>query len=69
MQFLVVVAKELHGKGIGKSMMLEAEKWAKVKGFNTAYLWSYTRTEDFYKKCGYEELKFGDNQGMFKKKL
>ena len=49
--------------------MLEAEKWAKVKWFNTAYLWSYTRTEDFYKKCGYEELKFGDNQGMFKKKL
>ena len=49
--------------------MLETEKWAKVKGFNAAYLCSYTDTEDFYKKCGYEELTYGDNVGMFKKKL
>ena len=50
-------------------MMLEAEKWAKIIGFNAAYLYSYARTEDFYKKCGYEEVKSGDYQGMFKKKL
>ena len=49
--------------------MIDAEKWLKMKEFNAAYLNSYTRTEDFYKKCGYEEVKFGDNQGMFKKKL
>ena len=49
--------------------MLDAEKWLKVEGFNAAYLYSYARTEDFYKKCGYEELTYGDNVGMFKKKL
>ena len=49
--------------------MLEAEKWAKVKGFNTAYLWSYTRTKDFYKRCGYEQLKSGDSEGVFIKEF
>ena len=36
--------------------MLDAEKWAKNKEFNAAYLNSYTRTEPFYKKCGYEKV-------------
>ena len=53
--FSVAIVKELHGKGIGKNMMLDAEKWAKAKGFDSAYLWSYTRTEDFYIKCGYKK--------------
>ena len=47
--------------------MLDAEKWAKVKGFNAAYLISYTKTEDFYKKCNYKEIKSGYNLGMFKR--
>ena len=50
-------------------MILEAEKWAKVKGFNAAYLWSYTGTEDFYKKCGYKKLIFGEYKEFFKKEL
>ena len=67
--FTVSVDKELRGKGIGKSMILEAEKWAKVKGFNAAYLWSVSDARDFYKKCGYEELKSGDYEGFFKKEF
>ena len=35
-------------------MMLDAEKWAKAKGFNTAYLCSLN--DGFYKKCGYSEI-------------
>ena len=50
-------------------MILDAEKWAKVKGFNAAYVSSLTRTEDFYKKCGYEKIKSGEYKGCFKKKF
>ena len=50
-------------------MMLDAEKWAKVKGFNAAYLNSYTHTEDFYRKCGYKKLESGKNKGYFKKEF
>ena len=67
--FSVAVAKDLQGRGIGKSMMLDAEKWAKVKGFNAAYLCSVSDARDFYKKCGYEELKSDDYEGWFKKKI
>ena len=49
--------------------MLDAEKWAKVKGFNAAYVSSLTRTEDFYKKCGYEKYKPDYFEGFFKKKF
>ena len=45
------------------------KKRAEAKGFNAAYLWSNTRSEDFYKKCGYKEVKSGYNLGMFKKEL
>ena len=65
--FTVAVDKEFHGKGIGKSMMIDAEKWAKVKGFNAAYLRSYTHTKDFYIKCGYQKLKSDEYVGLFKK--
>ena len=50
-------------------MMLDAEKWAKAKGFNAAYLIPVSEARDFYKKCGYKEIKFGYNSGMFKKKI
>ena len=69
MYIIVQVDQELRGKGIGKSMMLDAEKWAKVKGFNAAYLNSYTHTEDFYRKCSYEKLESGENEGYFKKEF
>ena len=49
--------------------MLEAEKWTKLKGFNAAYLWSYTRSQGFCRKCGYVKLKSGDYEGMFKKEF
>ena len=49
--------------------MIEAEKWLKVEGFNAAYLCSFTNTEDFYKKCGYEKLKSGEYKGFYKKKF
>ena len=49
-------------------MMLDAEKWAKAKGFNTAYLWSIN--DNFYKKCGYLEIKSGsDYVGWMKKEI
>ena len=49
--------------------MLDAEKWAKAKGFNAAYLWSNTRSEDFYRKCGYEKLKSGEYARYFRKEF
>ena len=67
--FSVVVDKDLQQKGIGKNMMLDAEKWAKVKGFNAAYLCSVSSAENFYKKCGYSEIKSGAYEGMFKKEI
>ena len=67
--FTVRVDKELRGKGIGKSMMLDAEKWLKVKGFNAAYLDSTYDARGFYKKCGYEKIECGKYEGLFKKKF
>ena len=49
-------------------MMLDAEKWAKAKGFNT-YLFSFTEARDFYKKCGYSEIQSGDYKGWFIKDI
>ena len=34
-------------------MMLDAESWAKNKGFNCFYVKSWSEALDFYKKCGY----------------
>ena len=48
-------------------MMLDAEKWAKAKGFNTAYLCSIN--DDFYKKCGYSEIKSGYYSSLMKKDI
>ena len=67
--FTVRVDKELRGKGIGRSMMLDAEKWLKVKGFNAAYLDSAYDARGFYKKCGYEKIESGEYEGFFKKKF
>ena len=50
-------------------MLLDAEKWAKVKGFNAALLKSFTHTEDFYKKCGYSEIKSGPYYRWLKKEI
>ena len=50
-------------------MMLNAEKWAKKKGFDCVYLFSLAKTEDFYKKCGYLEVQSGEYEGFFKKEI
>ena len=34
-------------------MMLDAEAWAKYKGFDCAYVSSWNHVVGFYKKCGY----------------
>ena len=47
-------------------MILEAEKWAKKKGFKYVCLFCSKKVEDFYKKCGYSEVKSGKYRGFFK---
>lgn len=50
----VVVWKSLRGQGIGKFLMIEAEKYCKfVLKLDEIYL-STTDKEDFYRKLGYE---------------
>ena len=46
-------------------MILEAEKWAKKKGFDYVYLFCSKKVEDFYKKCGYSEVKSGEKKYFF----
>ena len=48
-------------------MMLDAEKWAKAKGFNSINLLPVSKARDFYKKCGYSENL--DFKGYFEKKI
>ena len=67
--FILRVDEELRGKGIGKNIILDAKKWAKVKGFNAAYLISASDTRGFYKKCAYEKIESGEYEGFFKKKF
>ena len=38
-------------------MMLDAEKWAKMKGFECVCLSSLKEAENFYKKLGYSQTK------------
>ena len=50
----VVVWKSLRGQGIGKYLMIEAEKYCKASlRIHEIYL-STTDKEDFYQKLGYE---------------
>ena len=49
---LVVVKKALRGKGLGKLLMLETEKFAKSEGFKTMYLTTHDK-QDFYQYVGY----------------
>ena len=50
-------------------MILEAEKWAKKKGFDYVYLFCTEKVEYFYKKCGYSEIKSGEYKVFFKEIL
>ena len=51
----MIVVKELRGQHIGKKLMLDAEDWAKKKGFNCFYL-KAAEAVGFYEKLGYTRL-------------
>ncbi|GLG95303.1 N-acetyltransferase 6 [Gryllus bimaculatus] len=50
----VVIHPDYRGKGLGRLIMSETEKYAASQGINTAYL-STIDQQDFYKKLGYSE--------------
>ncbi|XP_018017766.1 uncharacterized protein LOC125177531 [Hyalella azteca] len=50
----VVIDKALRGKGFGKILMLETEKYAREMGFQIAYLSTYDQ-QGFYSRLGYQE--------------
>ena len=49
----VVVLPEYRGQHLGRSVVAEAEKWMREKGFEKAVISSRVGVEDFYKKMGY----------------
>ena len=49
----VVVLPEYRGQHLGRSVVAEAEKWMREKGFKKAVISSRVGVENFYKKMGY----------------
>lgn len=49
----VVVLPEYRGKGLGKRVVQEAEKWISELGFSHIEIESRVEAVDFYKKLGY----------------
>lgn len=49
------VLKEFRGMGLGKALMLEAEKTVKALAGKTLSLHSQYQAKEFYKKLGYSE--------------
>ncbi|KAF4517439.1 hypothetical protein B566_EDAN005048 [Ephemera danica] len=49
----VVIHRALRGKGLGRKLMLETEKYMKSIGLKTSYLSTYDQ-QNFYKKLGYD---------------
>jgi GNAT superfamily N-acetyltransferase len=65
----LVVSSKQRGKGIGKILVSEAEKWAKENGSATIRVRSRTsriKTRQFYEKEGYTVIK---EQNVFEKSL
>jgi GNAT superfamily N-acetyltransferase len=65
----LVVSSKLRGRGIGKILVSEAEKWAKENGSATIRVRSRTsriKTRQFYEKEGYIVIK---EQNVFEKSL
>ncbi len=59
----IAIDKHSQGKGYGKHLLMLIEKWIKSKGVAKIYL----HTDDavvFYKKLGYQEMYFEDNDGL-----
>lgn len=50
----VVVLPEYRGRGLGRKVILEAEKWLSDLGFEKAVVESRDVAVDFYKKLGYQ---------------
>jgi GNAT superfamily N-acetyltransferase len=54
---LLWVADEHRGKGLGKSLVKEAESQARKRGVRNAYLNTFSfQAPGFYKKLGYQEF-------------
>ncbi|WP_132220921.1 GNAT family N-acetyltransferase [Laceyella sacchari] len=54
----MAVAKEAEGKGVGKSLMRFAEKWAKEQGYGTIVLYVFAnnkKARSLYEKMNYTE--------------
>lgn len=51
----VVVLPEYRGRGLGRKVILEAEKWISESGYNEIIIESRTEAVDFYHKLGYEQ--------------
>ncbi len=49
----VVVLPEYRGKGLGREVVLEAEKWLSELGYTRAVIESRDVAVDFYRKLGY----------------
>jgi GNAT superfamily N-acetyltransferase len=65
----LVVSSKQRGKGVGKILVSEAEKWAKGNGFVNIRVRSKTsriKTRQFYEKEGYIAIK---EQNVFEKSL
>ncbi|PAV68303.1 hypothetical protein WR25_12953 [Diploscapter pachys] len=50
----VLIRKDHRGKGLGKFLMTEVEKWLRANGFDESYLSTDDQVE-FYQHCGYEK--------------
>jgi len=49
----IVVLEEYRGRGLGRTVVLEAEKWAAELGFRIAVLEARLEKRGFYEKLGY----------------
>lgn len=49
----IVVLEEYRGRGLGRTVVTESERWAAELGFRTAVLEARTEKQGFYEKLGY----------------
>lgn len=52
----VVVLPEYRGKGLGRKVISEAEKWIKELGYESVHIDSRTVAVDFYSGLGYSKV-------------
>jgi len=63
----IIVDKNHRGQGVGKLLMLKAEQWAQLKGYNRIIVRSNilrNEAHKFYPNIGYEMIK---SQAVYKK--